>query len=221
MRRSKVFRHQPRIGGATTVRRLLATLTVVLACRPQEAMAHHMLGGELPSSMLGGFLSGLAHPVLGPDHLAFILAIGILAAALVRGSTVPLVFLSASLAGCVLRLTSISVAGGEVAVAVSVIAAGVFLAVDRNLRRPLLVAGVALAGALHGYVYGESIVGTERTPIVGYLLGLAVIQCAVAMAAFAVARRLHDGALPGRDIAMRAAGIAVGLIGVVALSLAL
>ena len=112
-------------------------------------------------------------------------------------------------------------AGGEVAVAVSVIAAGVFLAVDRNLRRPLLVAGVALAGALHGYVYGESIVGTERTPIVGYLLGLAVIQYAVAMAAFAVARRLHDGALPGRDIAMRAAGIAVGLIGVVALSLAL
>lgn len=215
------FRQHTWLGRTAVARKVFATLTVVLLCHPHEAMAHHMIGGAVPRSVLGGFFSGLAHPVIGPDHLAFILAVGILAAAFAEGGVFPVVFLSTSLAGCVLRLTGVTVAGVEVAVAVTVVAAGAFLAVDRKVRRSRLLVGLALAGAFHGYAYGESMVGTEPTPIVGYLLGLAVIQYAVAMMAFAAARRFDDRALPGRDVTMRAAGITVGLIGVVAFALAL
>ena len=73
-------------GRTAGARKVLATLALMLLCLPKAAMAHHMTGGEVPRSVLGGFLSGLAHPVIGPDHLAFILAVGLIAAAFARGA---------------------------------------------------------------------------------------------------------------------------------------
>ena len=43
-------------------------------------LAHHPNGGETPSNFIQGFLSGLGHPVIGIDHLVFVVAIGLLAA---------------------------------------------------------------------------------------------------------------------------------------------
>src|SRR5262249_29863369 len=42
-----------------------------------SAFAHHVMGGKTPSTFVEGLLSGTGHPVIGPDHLAFLLAIGI------------------------------------------------------------------------------------------------------------------------------------------------
>jgi len=39
--------------------------------------AHHTMGGGMPSNFFEGFMSGLAHPVIGVDHLAFIVALGL------------------------------------------------------------------------------------------------------------------------------------------------
>ncbi len=40
--------------------------------------AHHFADiGQLKPSMFNGVLSGLAHPVLGPDHLLFLLALSL------------------------------------------------------------------------------------------------------------------------------------------------
>lgn len=49
------------------------------------AWAHHAMGGEVPGTFAEGLLSGLAHPVIGLDHLAFILAVGLIAASLGAG----------------------------------------------------------------------------------------------------------------------------------------
>ena len=48
----------------------------------------------------------------------------------------------------------------------------------------------AMVGAVHGYALGESIYGAEPTPLYAYLLGLAVIQSAIALAAATVARSI-------------------------------
>ena len=184
-------------------------------------MVHHVTGGEAPANVLGGFLSGIAHPVIGPDHLAFILAVGLIAAAFARGSIFPLVFLGASLAGCVIHLMGVTVVGGEVAVAVSVVGAGAFLIANKKVRPLLLAVGFGLAGAFHGYAYGESMVGIEPAPLGAYLLGLVVIQYVVAMGAFAAARRLDGRFLSGRVVAMRAAGVTVAVTGIVAFALAI
>ena len=53
----------------------VAALPLLLAA---PASAHHLmdLTGMKPG-VLTGLLSGLAHPILGPDHLLFLLAIGL------------------------------------------------------------------------------------------------------------------------------------------------
>ncbi len=209
------------LGRTAGVRKVLATLTLVLLCLPKAAMAHHMTGGEVPRTFFAGLLSGLAHPVIGPDHLAFILAVGIIAAAFGQGRIFPLVFLVASLVGLVIHLMGVTVPGGEIAVAVSVVGAGAFLAADKKVRPLLLGVGFALAGAFHGYAYGESVVGAEPAPLGAYLLGLVVIQYAVAMGAFTVVKRLDGRSLPWRNMAIRAAGVTVGVTGVVVLAFAI
>lgn len=44
------------------------------------ALAHHAMGGQLPQTFGQGLLSGIGHPVIGVDHFAFVVAVGIVAA---------------------------------------------------------------------------------------------------------------------------------------------
>jgi urease accessory protein len=41
------------------------------------ASAHHLMGGKTPTTFADGILSGVGHPIIGPDHLAFLVALGI------------------------------------------------------------------------------------------------------------------------------------------------
>ena len=43
------------------------------------ALAHHVMGRELPADFAQGLLSGLGHPIIGLDHLAAVVAVGCLA----------------------------------------------------------------------------------------------------------------------------------------------
>jgi len=70
---------------------------------------------------LEGFLSGLAHPVIGLDHFAFVVAIGLLAAG--QGMCLyPSRFVLAALAGTGIHLFSFDLPAVETAIAVSVMA---------------------------------------------------------------------------------------------------
>ena len=54
------------------------------------ALAHHPLGGKIPSNFIEGFLFGVGHPVIGLAHLIFVIASGLLAAAVGRTLVVPI-----------------------------------------------------------------------------------------------------------------------------------
>ena len=98
-------------------------------------------------------------------------------------------------------------------VALSVIVLGAIM-----LRRPR-VAGWRRAravrrwsGLIHGYALGESIYGAEPTPLAAYLIGLAVIQSAIALAAMTVARVVRSAPRPWSTLRLVGAGIAgIGL----------
>ncbi len=216
-----VSQYRTWFGRTTGDRRVLALLAFALLGQPRDALAHHMIGGDLPQNFLEGFLSGLAHPIIGFDHFAFILAAGLIAAKVVRGATLPLIFLGASIVGCVVHLAGLTVTGGEIVVAISVVGVGAFLVADKRVHRSLLVTGFALGGAFHGYAYGESIVGAEPAPLAAYLVGLIVIQYAVAMGAFTAVRQFDGRSWLQRDSAVRAAGVGVCMAGAVALALAI
>lgn len=78
----------------------------------------------------------------------------------------------------------------------------------------------AIAGLLHGYAFGESIVGAERTVVGGYLLGLAIVMTAIALAMLWITRRIV-GTEGIASPSLRVAGAVVGCVGAVLLISAL
>jgi urease accessory protein len=58
------------------------------------------------------------------------------------------------------------------------------------------MAGLAVAGILHGHAYAESIFGAEPAPLVAYLVGFSLIQLAIASAAYFLHARLPRAVVP-------------------------
>ncbi len=160
-------------------------LSLLLLAMP--ASAHHAMGGRLPNNFFEGFLAGLAHPVIGLDHFAFVVAVGLLASLKRQGFWVPVAFVGAALAGTGLHLLKLDLPLAEIFVAVSVLLMGSGLALPKSPNLGLMVTISAIAGVFHGYAYGESIVGAESTALVAYLLGFTAIQCAIALGGFKLA----------------------------------
>lgn len=154
---------------------------------PQAAFAHHVTGGRVPRTATEGFLSGLAHPVIGVDHLSFVLLAGALTALSRQATWMPVVFLTCTLAGTVAHIFQFDFATAELFVAGSICLAGVFVLRRSNSRRNLLTL-FALAGLVHGYAYGEAVVGATMEPMASYLLGLFVIQGVLATATLQATR---------------------------------
>jgi hypothetical protein len=84
------------------------------------ASAHHPMGLlKLSPSPLSGLLSGLAHPVLGPDHLLFLLALSLVGLRQ-RGSWM-LLLLATSLGGSLVGLLLPGLPGAEGMVALTLV----------------------------------------------------------------------------------------------------
>lgn len=185
----------------------------LLTAGANSAAAHHPMGGVMPTTFMQGFLSGIGHPVIGIDHLAFIIAIGIAAAFVGGGSGIIAAFIAASTLGVLAHVVELNLPLVEPLVAASVIVAGAALAIGLTSARTGWLVLAAVAGLFHGYAFGETVVGAERTVIGAYLIGLAFIQAAIAMGAMLLARRLlvPAGANP---MALRAAGGALAALGI-------
>jgi urease accessory protein len=187
---------------------MLAGLAGLLVAGP--AAAHHVMEGRLPSTFLEGLLSGLGHPIIGLDHLAFLLAVG----GAVGLGRLPLAavaaFVIASALGVALHVGGFDLPAGEALVAASVLALGLALAAGMRARLRPALALFALAGLLHGHAFGESIYGAEPSPLAAYLAGLVLIQSALAGGLALVVRRLPVLAAPA---VARLAGGAAAIVG--------
>ena len=182
-----------------------------LAAEP--ALAHHVMGGRMPATFVEGFLSGLGHPVIGLDHFAAVVAVGCLAAAHRAGAVLALGFVAAMMLGVAAHLGGATVPGAEFLVALTVVGLGVAVVRTPPLPAAAAVALFVAAGLVHGYALGESIYGAERAPLAAYLIGLAVIQAAIALAALNVTLALvRRGPTPVRLIGVGVAGIGLAFL---------
>ncbi|WP_216920593.1 HupE/UreJ family protein [Synechococcus sp. CCAP 1479/9] len=163
------------------------------------ASAHHLmdLTGMKPG-VVSGLLSGLAHPILGPDHLLFLLAIGLVG--IVQPFRWVLALLGCGLVGNALGLALPGFPWIEPLVALSVALTGLVLA--RRLPPAVLVP----AFLLHGYALSGAVLGWEPTPIAFYLVGLLVSQSLLLLVALTAVRRWRRRASSG------AVNIAAGLL---------
>jgi urease accessory protein len=192
-------------------------LALVLAgcCAAAPALAHHPMGGATPATLTQGLLSGLGHPIIGIDHLAALLAVGLIAARFSRGLWMPLAWVAAMVAGAGLHLDRIDLPHGEVLVALSVMALGLVAALRPTLPTSVVASLFAAGGFVHGFALAESIVGAEATPLIAYFAGLIVCQSLLSLGALFAARWLA-GARPEAAAGLRYAGLAVALVGTAA-----
>jgi urease accessory protein len=184
--------------------RLIALLVVLI---PGAALAHHPMGGATPATLWQGFASGIGHPVIGFDHLAFIIGMSMLALLTRAPRLMPLAFVAACAGGTLVHLAAVSLPAAELVIAASVILVGALGLAGARLPVMAAAALFACAGVFHGYAYGEAVVGAEASPILAYLAGLALVQCAIAWGLqWAAERSLHVAVW-----VKAGAGVAVGV----------
>ena len=193
--------------------KFFALAAAMILTTTSAALAHHPLGGMTPTNFTEGFLSGLGHPVIGFDHLAFLIAVGLIAAFHRNLFVMPAAFVAGTVGGAFLTLAAVTLPLAEVVITGSVIAGGALAM--RGRVTDLRVAGVLAAGAglFHGWAYGAAIVGAEPTPIFAYLAGFGMVQMAIAIGVAALVTKIWKS-LDAAAMKPRLAGALVAGVGV-------
>jgi hypothetical protein len=111
----------------------LGSILVALPLSATNAFAHHIMGGRTPATFGDGMLSGLGHPIIGPDHFAAVVAVGCIAAMHSAGALLVVAFIAAMMAGVALHLNGATVPAAEILVALSVIGLGALMLSRRQM----------------------------------------------------------------------------------------
>ena len=161
----------------------LSGAVALLVSFTSSALAHHPMDGKTPSTFGEGLLSGVGHPIIGVDHLAFVIAVGIAAALIGSRFLSPLAFVGATLVGTGLHLAAVTLPAVEFMIAASLVVLGAVVFLGKKLPTAAVAAIFAVAGLFHGFAYGEAIFGAESTPLIAYLAGFGLTQYAIAVLA--------------------------------------
>ena len=195
---------------------VLTVFASLIICAP--AMAHHAFGGRAPDNFVEGFLSGIAHPVIGLDHLAFVIAASLLAATFNRGFLIPVAFVVTSFFGTVIHLSNINLPATELFISLSVLVFGFLLAMKGSLPAGVMIALAAVAGLFHGYAYGESVIGAGMPSLLAYLVGFSTVQIIISVGVYLIAKQLGKNTDDTKPLNLRIAGFVFSGIGAVLLS---
>lgn len=192
-------------------RPIVATIAFLAFCT--QALAHHPMDRRLPGTAFEGLLSGLGHPIIGIDHLAFIVACGIIASAYRQALALTLAFVAASSTGALLHFQGFTIPWPEGAISISLVCFGALIAFRSRL--PIGAAAVlfAIAGLFHGYALFESIIGAEQAPLIAYASGLVASQYGVALLTIAGLAFLRRSEVRGLAWGQRAYGAVVAAFG--------
>lgn len=191
----------------------LASAAFALVSAP--AFAHHPLAGQPMETFAHGLLSGIGHPLLGFDHLFFVLAMGVAALFTGMPKSAPLAYIAAMMAGVGIAAAGIALPIVEPVIVLSLLVVGGVLLSGKALKFQTAVLLFAGAGLFHGAAFGGAIAAQESASaqvLVGYLLGLAALQWAMAVGAGMAAQKIW-GAAEASNIQSRLAGAAVAGVG--------
>lgn len=179
-------------------------LSAALAAVAAPAMAHtgHDHGF--------GLLKGLTHPLLGPDHLLAMLAVG-----LWSGFVLPsrfwmgaAAFMAAMAAGAGLSWAGIGYPMVEAVIVLSVVTFGVLTLVSRRNQRTTLtgasLAAIAVFASAHGHAHATEAVGNALAYLGGFLISTAALH----LLGISIAR-----AVAARPIVQQAMGAGIALSG--------
>ncbi|MGF1562580.1 MAG: HupE/UreJ family protein [Geminicoccaceae bacterium] len=179
----------------------LVFVTLVLA---EPALAHEASG------VGGGLLSGLMHPVTGPDHVVAMVAVGLWGAFLGMPAIwlLPVVFPLVMAFGGALGVAGVPIPAVETGIALSAVVLGLMVALAA--RPPLWVAAilVGLFAVFHGHAHGTELPSAANATAyaIGFVIATGLLH--LAGIAFGMLTKLEHGAL-----AVRAGGGLIALAG--------
>ena len=134
---------------------------------------------QTDASQTYSFILGVAHPVLGVDHILVMIAVG-LWAALIGGRSVwvlPLTFLATMILGFVAARVGLQAPLVEPAISSSLIALGVLVALA--VKAPVWLGALitALFAFFHGHAHGtEAVVASLTSYAVGFTLATTTLH---------------------------------------------
>jgi len=136
------------------MKRNLMRIAVALCALPASGIALAHTG----SHPVTGFVSGVTHPLLGADHLAAMLAIGLLAGIGRQRAGLPVTaFLLFMALGAAAGMLGIGIAGVETGIATSVLILGLLVTTMARLPAAVSVLLVSLVAVFHGSAHGSEI----------------------------------------------------------------
>ena len=162
-----------------------------------------------------GFAAGLAHPLLGLDHVLAALAAGIWAARQCRSGRwlVPGAFLAALLGGVVLAALGVALPMVEPVIAGSLLVLGLLLIRDARFAPASGAAVVALLALFHGYAHGV------LAPTAPYVLGLMLTTGLLLLLGRALGTRLSRTRVDAVAMPwLRTGGVVITAVGVALLA---
>jgi urease accessory protein len=182
-----------------------ATMTTVMTATPVFAHTGHGTAG---------LRDGLAHPLLGIDHVFAMVAVGVLAMTMARPFAAPGAFVGAMVAGGALGMAGLALPGGESAIAISVAALGAALIAGRAMRPAWVLSLVGAAGLVHGHAHGAEAPSASH-PVV-YVAGFVIATASLHVAGVGVGlfarRRSATRTAIGTVLLGAGAGLVVGLL---------
>ena len=166
-------------------------------------------------SVAGGFGGGFAHPLFGPDHIVAMVAVGLWGAFLGPPAIwlLPIVFPLVMAAGGVVGILGLPLPGVEIGIALSAIVLGLMVALAAAPPLPVAAALVGAFAIFHGYAHGAEL--PPGADAVAYSAGFVVATGLLHLTGIGFGTFAR---WPLGRIAVRAAGGAIALAGVVFLS---
>lgn len=163
---------------------LRLAFVLIAGLLPAVALAHEQTG------VAGGLVSGLLHPVFGPDHLVAMVAVGLWGAQLGRPAIwlLPIAFPLLMAVGGAAGVAGLPLPSVEVGIAVSALVLGLMVLARARPPLALALAMVAVFAVFHGHAHGTElpsaahplaygigfVVATGLLHLTGILLGLLI-----------------------------------------------
>jgi urease accessory protein len=171
-----------------------------------SSMAHT---GE---GLADGFAGGFMHPLLGPDHIAAMLAVGLWGAFLGAPAIflLPVVFPLVMALGGVLGILGVPLPGIEIGIAVSAVVLGLMVALAAKPHIAVAAVLVGLFAIFHGHAHGTEL--PDGANALAYALGFVVATGLLHLAGIGFGLLTK---FPGGRLAVRTAGGAIAVAGLV------
>jgi len=188
---------------------MLRTIALTLFTISISAVAAsaHVEGG-----LAGGFTSGFAHPLLGPDHIAAMVAVGLWGAFLGAPAIwlLPIVFPLVMALGGVLGILGVPLPGVEIGIAVSAVVLGLMVALAVKPRLAVAAVIVGAFAIFHGFAHGAEL--PDGSDAVAYSAGFVIATGFLHLCGIAIGLLAR---WPAGRIAVRVTGSAIAIAGLV------